>query len=188
MRHLRVWLGILAAVTAIVVATPARAEPPSNAPRADDEAPEYPPPSARWKTVGVGLAATGVFYGAAAGLSFAYPDVPGIKNLRIPVVGPWLAIGNGGCGTDTDCTNLLLAARVLLMALDGVAQAGSVAVMFEGLFMPTQEAPSAPATETPREGPPPNKPSPGGGEKNLFFVPGPMTVGGGVGLSVVGRF
>jgi hypothetical protein len=62
--------------------------------------------------------------------------------------------------------------------------------MLEGLFMPTQEALSRPASEVPAAPtPPPTKPAPGGGDKNLFFVPMPMTVGqGGIGAGIVGRF
>ena len=154
------------------------------------EPPNYPPPSTRWAVAGVGLAATGVFYGMGAGLSYAYPDVPGMTDLRKPIIGPWLAVAHSGCGNGSDCTDLLLAMRTVLMVLDGAAQAGSLAVVLEGLFLPTQEPPPAPPGASPskRTAPPP-KPAPGGSEKNLFFVPGPMTVGsGGVGLSVVGRF
>jgi hypothetical protein len=120
------------------------------------------------------------------GASYAFPDVPGMKDMRIPVVGPWIAVGHSSCGTDPDCSNVLVVVRTILMALDGAAQAGSLAVMFEGLFMPTQEAPALPPSETPRA-PPPAKPAPGGSEKNLFFVPGPMTAGS-IGIGVVGRF
>jgi hypothetical protein len=134
------------------------------------------------------LASGAVFYGIGAGLSFAYPDVPGMKDLRIPVAGPFIGAAHSNCGTDPDCSDVLAIFRTVLMVLDGAAQAGSVAVILEGLFMPTQEAPAVPATEAPRA-PPPAKPAPGGSEKNLFFVPGPATVGGGgVGLTIIGRF
>jgi hypothetical protein len=77
---------------------------------------------------------------------------------------------------------VLVAVRTVLMVLDGAAQAGSLGVMLEGLFMPTQEAAQAPAGEAPR---PPPKPA-ASSEKQIFIVPGPMT--GGIGIGVVGRF
>jgi hypothetical protein len=189
MRHVPAWVGSAVVMATTHFGSAARAEPPAPpvAP-AEVEAPDYPPPSTRWKVAGVGLASAGVFYGIGAGLSYAFPDVPGMKDMRIPVAGPWIAASNSSCGTDPDCSNVLVAVRTILMILDGAAQAGSLGVMLEGLFMPTQEAPALPAAPTTRP-PPPSKPAPGGSEKNLFFVPGPMTVGGGgVGIGVVGRF
>jgi hypothetical protein len=166
---------------------PSTSSEPASAPEVPP--PDYPPPSSRWKVAGVGLAAGAVFYGIGAGISYVDPDAPGLKDLRIPVAGPWIAIGHAGCpADDTSCTNLLVAARVFLYALSGLAQAGSIGVILEGLAMPTQEAaaPTArPAPKAPKAPPPP----PGGNDKNLFFVPTPMTVGqGGVGVGVVGRF
>jgi hypothetical protein len=183
----RVFAGLALASAVTLFGSVARAEPPAApAAPAEVEPPDYPPPSTRWKVAGVGLGAAAVFYGAGAGLSYVYPDVPGMKDLRIPVAGPWIAASHSGCGTDPDCSDVLVVFRTILMVLDGAAQAGSLGVMLEGLFMPTQEAPALPASPTPR---PPSKPPPGGSEKNLFFVPGPMTVGaGGVGIGVVGRF
>jgi len=195
MRHLCVLLGSALASTAALIAPAASAAPPAADPVAatpaaatpvEVEPPEYPPPSTRWKVAGVGFGAAAVFYGIGAGLSFVYEDVPGMKDLRIPVVGPFIGASNSTCGTDGSCTNVLVAVRTVLMVLDGVAQAGSLAVMLEGLFMPTQEAPAVPAGETPRA-PPPSKPAPGGSEKNLFFIPGPTTAGA-IGIGVGSRF
>jgi hypothetical protein len=187
MRHVFAPVGLVSALA--FFGSVARAEPPAApvAP-AEVEPPDYPPPSTRWKVAGVGLGSAAVFYGMGAGLSYVFPDVPGMKDLRIPVAGPWIAASHSDCGTDPDCSNVLVAVRTILMVLDGAAQAGSLGVMLEGLFMPTQEAPALPASPTPRPTPP-SKPTPGGSDKNLFFVPGPMTVGGGgVGIGVVGRF
>ncbi len=188
MRHIGIFLGcaFACAVTLASPAARAQAADPTAA-TAEVEPPEYPPPSTRWKVAGVGFAATGVFYGIGAGLSYVYPTVPGMKDLRIPVAGPWIATAHTGCGTDLDCSDALVVVRTILFVLDGVAQAGSIGTMIEGIFMPTQEAPVAPAGGTPRAPAAPPKPQPGGSEKNLFFVPGPLT-GGAVGIGVVGRF
>jgi hypothetical protein len=189
--------GVALAVAMMATASGAWAEPPAQSEASESEPPEYPPPSARWKVAGVGLGAAAVFYGAAAGLSYVYPDEPGMKDLRTPIVGPWVGISHNGCSaSEPDCSTILVAVRSLLMALDGVAQVGSLAVVLEGIFMPTEQvaampaaeprrAPSSPAPTTP----PPSTPTPGRGDKNLFFVPTPMTVGvRGIGLGVVGRF
>jgi hypothetical protein len=188
MRSVFVPVGLALASAWLLVAPAARAQAAdTTAAPAEVEPPEYPPPSTRWKVAGVGLASGAVFYGIGAGLSFAYPDVPGMKDLRIPVAGPFIGAAHSNCGTDPDCSQVLAIFRTILMVLDGAAQVGSVGVVLEGIFMPTQEAPAVPATETPRA-PPPAKPPPGGGENKLFFVPGPTTVGGGVGIGVVGTF
>jgi hypothetical protein len=189
--------GVALVVVMVATASRARAEPPAQVEASDSGPPEYPPPSTRWKVAGVGLGAAAAFYGAAAGLSYVYPDEPGMKDLRSPIVGPWIGISHNGCSaSEPDCSTVLVAIRSVLMALDGVAQVGSLAVVLEGIFMPTQQVASTPRTE-PRRAPsnpapttpPPSTPNPGRGDKNLFFVPAPMTVGlRGIGLGVVGRF
>lgn len=157
--------------------------------------PLYPPPSASWKVVAAGLGTSAVAYGAATGVSFLYPDAPGAHDLRVPVIGPWLAIANNGCSADEpDCSKALIVLRTVITAIDGLAQAGGIAVAIEGLFMRTQLprasgdsiAPPRPSAPAPgRDGAPPTEDK----GKNLFFLPMPITVGArGVGLGVVGRF
>jgi hypothetical protein len=189
----------LAASLAIAVGlagSAARAQTaPAAAPAADFEEPEYPPPSARWKVVVAGLGTTAAFYGAAVASSYIFTDTPGMNQMRTPIVGPWLAIGHGGCPAGDDCSTALAIVRIVLTTLDGAAQAGGLAVALEGMFMPTQEwvAPRAPAgapTAPKAPAPAPATPSPGpsNGDKNLFLLPTPMTVGSGIGVGVVGRF
>ncbi len=152
---------------------------------AAEPTPAYPPPSTRWAVAALGVGTTAFFYGLAAGASYGWPDAPGTHDLRTPIIGPWLAISHGGCpATDLDCSTLLVIARTAVEALDGAAQAGGLAVMLEGLFMPTQERSAAapPPTKTPT-------PEPGGSDKNLFYLPMPITVGTrGLGIGVIGRF
>lgn len=189
MRRLPVGAALVVAISAAFFPRSAVAEAPSVQATSDAPPPEYPPPSTRWKVAGVGLAAAAVFYGMGTGVSYLYPDTPGMKDLRKPVIGPWLAISHNECPiTDTSCGTAILILRAFLSALDGAAQAGSLVVMVEGFFMPTEVALAAPGQRAPST-PPPAKPSPGSGDKNLFWVPTPMTVGaGGVGVGVVGRF
>jgi hypothetical protein len=141
-------------------------------------APEYPPPSTRWKLMAGGIATTGLFYGAAAGMSFAYPDAPGARDLRIPVVGPWIAIANNGCSADDpDCSQWWVALRTVVTAIDGLAQAGGLGVFLEGVFLPTQQ----PASDTV----PDTKKPP----KDFSFVAAPTALGSrGIGFGVSGSF
>jgi hypothetical protein len=185
--------GSLALATVLAAPASYAQTPPAASASVDLEEPEYPPPSTRWKVVAAGLGTTAAFYGAAVGASYIFTDTPGTNQLRTPIVGPWLSIANGGCPAGDDCSTALAVVRIVLTALDGAAQAGGLGVALEGMFMPTQEwaAPRAlPAAPPSPKAPPPGKtPSPSNGDKNLFFLPTPMTVGsGGVGFGIVGRF
>jgi hypothetical protein len=205
---------IAASALLLGLSSPARAEEPQSqdekekvvsgaAPKESTPAPPaYPPPSARWGVIGAGIATSAIFYGAAAGMSYAFPDAPGAQDLRTPIIGPWKAIANNGCAADEpDCSNVWLVMRSVATAIGGIAQAGGILVALEGVFMPTQYAPdSAAPTGAPKkksndpvpEGePPPPKPEDGPkpGDKNLFWMPTPMALGErGVGLGVLGRF
>jgi len=150
----------------------------------------YPPPSVRWKLVLGGAATTAGFYALAQPFSYAWPDAPGGRDLRIPIAGPWIAIRNNGCPADNpDCSTFWVWTRGILTALDGLGQAGGILISLEGIFATTSEDEPVeevdrprrrPDTEQPREEPPP---------RNLFVAPSPMGVGSrGLGLSVSGTF
>lgn len=159
--------------------------------KGEPEGPAYPPPGARWGVIGIGLATTALTYGAAAGMSYAFPDAPGAKDLRTPIVGPWMAIAHNGCAADEpDCSEVWIVMRSIATAIGGLAQAGGILVALEGVFMPTQYAPETPARRAPKPArPAPSEEPPKSNDKNLFWIPTPMAVGtGGVGLGVVGRF
>jgi hypothetical protein len=202
-------LALLPAMAIVLSAATARAQSPDETPSTEEIEAAYPPPSARWAVTLGGLAGAAAFYGGAAGLSYAFPDVPGAQDLRIPIVGPWLAVAHNKCAPgDTSCDDSFVAFRSVATALDGVAQVACLAIALEGIFLPTQEAaskaparprapgspasptsPAAPKKQQPGE---PSKPeeSPGHEPKNLFYwSPTPMTVGArGVGVGIVGRF
>jgi hypothetical protein len=158
--------------------------------------PAYPPPYSRWAVIGVGLATTAVSYGAAAGMSYAFPDAPGAMDLRKPIIGPWLAIAHNGCAVaEPECSQVWIVMRSVAEAIGGLAQAGGLLVAMEGVFMPTQyarEAPKRNAPQGPTEPPssdPPKSDPPKSNDKNLFWIPTPMALGpAGVGVGVVGRF
>jgi len=158
------------------LAAPARAEeplPPATA--ALPPAADLPPPSARVNLIITGAATTLVSYGLALGASYLWTanDLNGSKDLRIPMAGPWMALGKTGCpASDPGCSKPLLVVGALLQVFDGVAQAGGLGITFEGLFLNTSS--SRPAAQK-AEG------------TTVQAVPLNFEKGG-VGLGVVGTF
>lgn len=186
------FIASLAFVSAVSVAGSAQAQavpPPQYIPTDT-----YPPPSTRWKLVLGGVGTTAAFYALAQPFSYAWPDAPGGRDLRIPVAGPWIAIKNNGCAEDNpDCSRLWVWTRGILTALDGLGQAGGLLIALEGVFLTTSE--DAPVTETPPGSPrrrptrPEESPKQEPPERNLFIAPAPMGVGdSGVGISISGFF
>ncbi|NUO52986.1 MAG: hypothetical protein HOV80_29420 [Polyangiaceae bacterium] len=114
----------------------------------------YPPSSARWKILIAGLATFAVGYGASAGMGGAWNDVPGHDWLFVPVIGPWAALGTGGCAADEesrpgegDCEGWL-ALRGILFVIDGLVQIGGLGITAESIFMTTEADSPAPAKAT----------------------------------------
>ena len=124
-----------------LVSLPAAAQQaePEAAPR--EQLPlEYPPPSAKATLAVTGAAVFAGWYGLALGASFLEEDAPGSADLRIPVVGPWMAVAQAGCAKgNPDCSTAWVVVRAILQAMDGVGQAGGLAVLGEALFLPTRD-------------------------------------------------
>ncbi|HEY4157754.1 MAG TPA: hypothetical protein VGM29_06635 [Polyangiaceae bacterium] len=123
-------------------------EPAEHAVRPGPRRDELPAPSARTNAVLVGSAVTAGWYGLALGSSFLWPDAVGAHDLRIPVAGPWMALSHTGCGHVSDCSTVVVVLRAIATSLDAVGQAGGLAVIGEGLFLPTREPERAPAHAT----------------------------------------
>lgn len=115
--------------------------------RADDSEPlmkRYPPTSVRWKIVATGAVVVGAAWGVSYLTSTQWPDVPGANQMKIPVIGPWIALGHAGCSpSNTDC-GALLYVRGVLQVIDGLVQAGGVGLIGEGLFMTTESEEASP--------------------------------------------
>lgn len=175
-------LGLIA-LTAVPAVAEAQVVPPPQYIATDT----HPPSSVRWKLVLGGVATTAGFYALAQPFSYAWPDAPGARDLRVPVVGPWMAIANNGCAADEpDCSRFWVWTRGIVTALDGLGQAGGLLIALEGIFLHSaQDEPVTPPKERrpgdePAEEPPP---------RNLFIAPTPIGVGAsGVGLSISGMF
>lgn len=98
----------------------------------------YPTPDVRSKMLLTGVGLTAVWYGGALGASYMWPDAPGARDLRIPVAGPWLALGDTGCAeSEPDCSVFPVVLRAVLTIMDGVGQAAGLFVFTEGMLMPT---------------------------------------------------
>ena len=114
---------------------PSEALPPTPSVQLD----EYPPPSARRNLLLAGFGSSAVWYGGALAVSYAVDDPAMAKDLRIPLAGPWMALSHTGCGGGPECNTLLVVLGAIATTLDGIGQAGGLALAAEGLFMPTQE-------------------------------------------------
>lgn len=121
----------------------ALAEEPAAAPgpvTAPPPAADAPPPGARTTHIVAGAATTVVSYGLAVGASFLFDerDLNGAHDLRIPIAGPWMALGKAGCPeSDPDCSAVGVVLGAIFMIADGVTQAAGLGVIGEGLFLDT---------------------------------------------------
>jgi hypothetical protein len=100
-----------------------------------------PPPSARWSLLGYGTLVAAGSYGFALGVSYAYSDDRGAEDLRLPVVGPWIKLGQTQLCSDTsgpDCNNVYQVAGAIFIGIDGLLQAGSLALLLQGILMHTR--------------------------------------------------
>jgi hypothetical protein len=114
-----------------------------------------------------------------------------MKDLRTPVAGPWLALSNNRC--DGSCS-LGDVVRTTWFVLNGIGQAGGLAIVLEGLLLRTGgEAPSSgpllPRSTSPSAPPEASPPAEPGNGKPLFFLPTPNIVGrDGIGVGWGGVF
>lgn len=194
-----------AAVGVLGRAAPARADEPTATEDRPGEVPSRPerresaykpPPSVRFPTIFGGLAFTAGFWGVGAATAYLLPDAPGVKYLNRPVIGPWQAVYHKRCDGDCAWTDYV---STIWYVFDGLAQAGGLAVAFQGIILPTasygagatpppSRAPSAPGPRR-DDAPPsgaPGTPPPSG---PLFYLPRPIPIGqGGFGVGIGGTF
>ncbi len=103
---------------------------------ADDR---HPPMGTRLNLALAGTAVTGLFYAPVLASSFIWSESPGASDMRIPLVGPWMKIGQTklcSARPETDnCNNFTVVLGAVLLALDGLGQAGGVGLILESLFL-----------------------------------------------------
>jgi hypothetical protein len=161
--------GQLLALPALAQEAP---EPPSRAAPARE--PDLPSPAAKVNLALTGVAITGAWYAGALGASFAWQNGPWAPSMRIPVVGPWLAMPHFGCGDgELNCGTALVVVRGILAGMDGIGQAGGLFIALESLFLPTRAPQRARAPRS---------------TKHAWVRPVPFVAGrDGVGLGIVGE-
>lgn len=111
---------------------------------------EYPPPGTGTTVALAGGAIFLGWYGGALASSFIWSDEPGLKDLRYPVVGPWLSLRDANSCSGGECSTGTVVARVALTIVDGIGQLGGLGALVEGLCMP-KEGPAASRVVSTRE-------------------------------------
>ncbi len=139
------------------------------APTSDEELKRYPPSSTRWKLILGGVGLTGVAYGATLASGLIWPDVPGSGAMRIPLVGPWIALAKNACAPDSPDCGAILYVRGALEIMSGIVQASGLGLVGEGIFI-TTEADGKPKAARP------------------VIVPMPIVTGSTAGFGVMGTF
>ena len=157
---------------------PVRDDSATSKTKAKTQTYELPPPESRWKTVGLGLGFTGLWYAGAWGIREGFwSESPGAKYLPYPIIGPWMDLSKTGCpSNDTNCGKFGLVIRTAFVVIDGIGQVGGLAVALDGLFTPTASHADAVRTASSSSAP------------RLNLVPVPWSTTGGGGLSFVGQF
>jgi hypothetical protein len=136
-------VGAILSALFTVLSAPARADEPE--PPLPYDLGGKPKASTPLKTAAGGLAMTAGWYGAAVGFSYAFQDAPGSSDLRIPVAGPFMALGETGCQKGAGaCSTFGAVLRAIFTIVDGVGQAGGLLIATEAVFMETQ--PEQPAS------------------------------------------
>jgi hypothetical protein len=173
-RYVVCWLACGAALASLLMPALARAEEPT-IDQIEYHPAALPPDGARGRVILVGLALTAGWYGASVGTSYLWSDAPNARDLRLPVVGPWMALGDVGCGSrESSCTTVTVIGRTALAVVSGVGQAGGLFALVEGLVMDTgSTAPAAPARDTTR---------------GSSWAAAPIVLSNGAGIEIVGRF
>ena len=132
------------------LAQEAPASPPpavSPAPEADSGSGDLPGPAARTNALVGGSAMVVGWYGAGVGTSLLWSDAPGADDLYIPIAGPWMALAQTGCPeSEPDCSIVEVIIRATLTTISGVGQIGGLAIIGEGLFVPTRSSRAAAPT------------------------------------------
>jgi hypothetical protein len=111
-----------------------------------DDVMRYPPSSVRLPLIIGGSVVTLAAYGLTVASALTWDDVPGADAMLVPVVGPWIALAQNDCAPDDPDCGAILWVRGILLVIDGIAQAGGLGLIGEGIFMTTEA--DAPDEET----------------------------------------
>jgi hypothetical protein len=138
-------LALYAVLASLSWATPAAADEPTIAEATYDPS-AYPPAGTRGRLLITGAALMAGWYGVALGTSYLWQDAPNSKDLRLPLVGPFLSLRDVGCGDrERSCETAIVVFRTAVAVISGVGQLGGLVILGEGLFVDTGPA-KAPST------------------------------------------
>jgi hypothetical protein len=136
----------------------------------------------------VGLGLTVGWYGVGVGTSYLWPDAKNSRDLRLPIVGPWMALGDVGCGAnESNCRDAIVVVRTTLAVLSGIGQAGGLLAFVEGLFLDTGTA----AAEAPKGAPAKGAPHPERPQalsQSPAWAAVPVVLPDGAAIQVMGHF
>lgn len=144
---------------------------------------ELPPDGTGGRLMLTGAALMVGWYGVSVGTSYLWSDAPNAKDLRIPFAGPWMALGDTGCGSSegSGCTTVTVVLRTTLAIVSGVGQAGGLLAFVEGMFLDTGTAPA-----------PASKKAPSAETRDVGFghtwTAAPVVLPDGGGLEIIGSF
>jgi hypothetical protein len=131
-----VWLAVSLAVVGF--SGVARAGDPAEEQQPEHDPGTVPPAGTNTNLIIAGAAFSVGWYGVAFGTSYLWTKSPGASDLRVPIAGPFMALAKTGCADrETSCTPFTVVLRTILTTLSAVGQVGGVAVMAEGLFLPS---------------------------------------------------
>jgi hypothetical protein len=150
----------------------------ASAARADDPPPvvvRYPPSSVRPKMIIGGLAIAGIAYASGYLVAVGTPAVPGSEALKVPVVGPWVALAQNNCAPGNPTCGASIYGRGALLVLEGLVQIAGLGLAGEGLFMTTEGSAPKPAQV-------------GWSAGGITFQPTPLVTARVTGLGITGTF
>lgn len=105
----------------------------------------HPPSTVRTSILFAGLGFTAAAYGITALTSYGFPSAPNAQELRLPVIGPWLALATNRCPAEEPDCGAIVYGRGILEVLSGLAQLGGLAIATESLFLTTETPSTQPA-------------------------------------------
>lgn len=147
--------GLLFTLAALALVWPEAAHADEPAPVVTYDPTAFPSREAQMRTITYGAVMTLGSYGAAVGASYLWSNDFGANDLRIPVVGPWMKLGQTRlCPPPNEneistCSDVTQVAGAVLVAVDGLLQAGGLFLLLEGLLMKTSGAQPSALRSTP---------------------------------------
>jgi len=153
---------------------------------------ELPPDGTRSRVLIAGAALTVGWYGVGVGTSYIWADAKNARDLRIPVAGPWMALGDVGCSskeTKATCSDGIVVLRTTLAVLSGIGQAGGLFAIMEGLLLDSGNAASNSSVAPPQgDAPRGERPQTLQQSRRPSWAAVPVVLPDGAALQVVGQF